>query len=291
MKYLVLALPLLLAACGTLPEPFYGDPGVEGARLAVPPPPVLVVPTPGAAMLDDASAALYARDLAGALVDNDVPSIARAAGKRDWRVVTTATLAGVSVTPHYAITGPDGKAYGAIDGAPAAAAAWANGDTNVLAQQAKTDANTLAKKLAQVNAAVQQSNPNSLENRPPRLFMASVNGAPGDGDSALQTAMTQDLPDADDELVTDPARADFTITGVVKSQPDANGQLLVELDWSVYDPGHRKIGQVTQLHDLAPADIIPYWGDVASAAAKEAAGGVQKVIENATLHKTPQPMT
>ncbi|OYV25177.1 MAG: hypothetical protein B7X08_06675 [Acidocella sp. 20-63-7] len=79
--------------------------------------------------------------------------------------------------------------------------------------------------------------------------------------------------------------ADFTVTGQVKSKPDANGQVLVELDWSIEDSNQRKIGQVTQLHDLNTADITPYWGDVAAAAAAEAASGVQQVIENATLKK------
>ena len=290
MKRLLLLLLLLpLAACGTLPEPFYGDPGRLGAQLAVPPAPVLVVPAPGAALLGDASAALYAQDLAAALVYHDVPSIARPAGKHDWRLLTTATVAGTSVTPHYVIAGPDGKTYGNVDGAPADAAAWANGDAAALHGQAQADAGKLATRLAAANAVVQQGNPNSLENRPPRLFMGSVTGAPGDGDQALALAMSRNLPGPDDELVDRQARADFTITGLVKTQPDPHGQILVELDWSVYDTNNRKIGQVTQLHDVMPGDIVPYWGDVAAAAGQEAAGGVQKVIQNATLHRTPQP--
>ena len=42
-KNLILGLPLLLASCGTLPEPFYGNPGREGAILSLPPAPVLMV--------------------------------------------------------------------------------------------------------------------------------------------------------------------------------------------------------------------------------------------------------
>jgi hypothetical protein len=41
------------------------------------------------------------------------------------------------------------------------------------------------------------------------------------------------------------------------------------------------------LHDLAPSDITPYWGDVAAAAATEAANGIHEAIVNATLHKKP----
>jgi hypothetical protein len=46
---------------------------------------------------------------------------------------------------------------------------------------------------------------------------------------------------------------------------------------------------VTQIHDLDPADITPYWGDVAAAAAQEAAGGIQQVVSNAVLKKGQKP--
>jgi len=289
MKWLAVLLPILLAACGTLPEPFYGDPGVEGAKLAVPPAPVMIVPAPTQAMLDDKSAVLYANDLAAALVALDIPSIARPAGKKDWRLTTTASINGTTVTPAYAITGPDGKPYGTQTGSPVAADAWANGDAAALNAAASRDALLLSQKLATVNAEIQQSNPNSLENRPPHVFMGAVTGAPGDGDSALATDMSRDLPSPYTEVVTNPADADFMITGHIKTQPDTNHQLLVELDWTVTDTSKRQIGQVTQLHDLMPSDIEPYWGDVAAAAATEAAGGVNDVITKAVLHHAPKP--
>jgi hypothetical protein len=286
MKFLPLLLAALLAGCGTLPEPFYGDPGVEGAKLATPPAPVLIVPPPDNAMLADDSARLYANDLAGALANLDVPSIARPVQKTDWRVTTTATLYGATVTPHYVITGPDGKVYGSANGAPVAAPGWANGDPAALTKAATADAVTLSNLLAQVNATVQQSNPHSLENRPPVVFFEGVTGAPGDGDNALALNMNRDLPPLGIQQISTPAGADFTFKGVVKTKPDG-GQMLVEIDWIVHDAGNRVVGQVTQLHDLAPADITPYWGDVAAAAAAEGAQGVHEVIVNDTLHKKP----
>jgi hypothetical protein len=286
MKYAPLAAAaMLLTSCGTLPEPFYGNPGPTAARLAIPPPPVLIVPTPTGAMLSDDAAKLYADDLATALVAADVPSVAKPADKADWQIITTAHLSNGSVIPHYQITGPDGKTYGSQDGAPVDQAGWANGTPDTLNQAATNDAATLAKLLAAVNASVQQSNPNSLENRPPRLFVAGVSGAPGDGDNALCLDMTRDLPKLGIELVDKPAQADFVINGVVKTKPDANNQILVEIDWMIHDSNNRKIGQVTQLHDLNPSDISPYWGDVAAAAATEGAGGIHEAVQNATLKK------
>jgi hypothetical protein len=276
---------LALTSCGTLPEPFYGNPGAAAARLAIPPAPVLMVPTPTQAMLDDASAQHYAQDLATALVGYDVPCIAGAAVPDNWRLTASAALSGTTVVPAYVITGPDGKVYGKQTGAPVPAAAWANGNANALEASAEADASTLSKTLAAINARIQGANPAALENRPPRIFVGAVTGAPGDGDISLPLNLGRDLPGPDTQVVSDAATADFIVTAQVKAQPDTNGQMLVELDWSVADANRRKIGQVTQLHDLTPADISPYWGDVAAAAATEAAGGIKQVITNAVLKK------
>ncbi|GLR65536.1 hypothetical protein GCM10010909_02140 [Acidocella aquatica] len=286
IKRLAVLLPLALAACGTLPEPFYGNPGPEGARLSIPPAPVLMVPPPAAASLLDAkSAPIYAKDLAAALVNYDIPSIAGAPMKGGWLLTTSASRNGDTITPAYVITGPDGKTYGNQNGAPIAAAAWSQGDPAALNNAATTDAQALSKTLTAINARIQGSNPQSLENRPPRIFIGPVTGAPGDGNHSLPLNLGRDLPGPDDVVVTNPAQADFTVTGNIVVTPGQNGQVMVELDWSVQDANHRKIGQVTQLHPLALADITPYWGDVAAAAATEAATGIQQVIANAVLKK------
>lgn len=285
MKYLALTLAILLTGCGTLPEPFYGNSGPVSAKLSLPPPPVLVIPTPGGAMLAKDSASLYAADLATALVAADIPSIARPATKTDWRITTTATINANIVTPHYAITGPDGKTYGEQNGAPIPAADWANSTPTTLQNAATTDAATLAKRLATINAKIQQSNPNSLENRPARLYLTTITGAPGDGDTSLALNLNRDLPKLGLILAPNPADADFTISGIVKTSPDTNNQTLVEIDWIIQDANQRKIGQVTQLHDLNLTDITPYWGDIAAAAATQGATGIAEAVHNATLHK------
>ncbi|MDD2794712.1 hypothetical protein [Acidocella sp.] len=285
IKRLALLLPLALAACGTLPEPFYGNPGPMGARLSIPPAPVLMVPPPAAALLDAKSAPVYAKDLAAALVNYDIPSIAGAPMKGGWLLTTSASRNGENIIPAYAITGPDGKTYGRQNGAPIAAAAWTQGDPAALNAAAAADAPALAKMLTAINARIQGSNPQSLENRPPRIYIGPVTGAPGDGNHSLPLNLARDLPGPDDVVVTNPALADFTVTGNIVVTPGQNGQVMVELDWSVQDANHRKIGQVTQLHPLALTDITPYWGDVAAAAATEAATGIQQVVANAILKK------
>jgi hypothetical protein len=285
VRRVILALPLALAACASLPEPFLGNPGPEGARLAVPKAPVLVVPTPANAALPPKAAALYASDLAAALANADVPSVAGPADKTEWNLAVTAKTADGAVTPTYAITGPDQKLYGTLTGSAVPAGVWSAGDPTVLQTTAAADSLALAHKLSGINAQLQGSDPTSLENRTPRLYLTGVSGAPGDGDTSLALNFSRDVNSPDLELVTDPARADFTVTGVVKVSPLGGGQDMVELDWLVKDINQRLIGQVTQLHQLADTDMSPYWGDVAAAAATEAAGGVQEAVAHDVLPK------
>ena len=156
MKRASLLLALALAGCGTLPEPFYGNPGSTGARLSIPPAPVLFVPSPGQALLGDDAAQLYAKDLATELADYDVPSVAGPAQKLNWHLDVTAKLEGESVVPAYAVVGPDKKIYGKQTGAPVPAQGWANGDPATLDAAAKAAAPGLSKLMAWINAGIQQ---------------------------------------------------------------------------------------------------------------------------------------
>ncbi|MCF3945896.1 hypothetical protein [Acidiphilium iwatense] len=287
MKHrVILFIPLLLAGCGTLPQPFLGRPGPEGALLSVPPPPVLIVPPPRDALLGDNAARLYATDLAQALVKRDVPSLARPAGKADWRLIAQARIVQSQVVPAFSIVGPTGKIYGHATSAPVAEQAWANGDPAVLKAAAESAAPELATQLSAINASVQQSNPLSLENRPPRVLFAGVSGAPGDGDHALAINLQRDLPQLGIVMVANKHDADFIVNGTVKASPSTHSQErggvdIVELDWIVRGQSGEFIGKVSQLHDLKPSQMTPYWGDVAMAAAQQAALGLKQVIVNA----------
>lgn len=284
-RYFILLIPALLAGCGTLSQPFLGRPGPEGAMLSVPPPPVLIVPPPHDALLGDAAAHRYAADLAAALVVQDVPSLARPAAKFDWRLIASARMSAAKVLPAFAIVGPTGRTYGRATGAPVAAAQWADGDPATLKQAALAAAPSLAHQLAAINANIQQSNPLSLENRPTRVQLVGVTGAPGDGDHALALDLRRSLSQLGVMMVHRKPQADFLVTGVVKVSPPrpaaADHSEIVELDWTVKSQSGQFIGKVSQLHNLKRAQMAPYWGDVAVAAAQQAALGLKQVIVNA----------
>jgi hypothetical protein len=290
----ILVIPALLAGCGTLPQPFLGRPGPEASRLSVPPPPVLIIPPAQDALLGNAAAAHYAQDLATALVAQDVPSIARPSEKYDWQLIARARIKSDQVIPSFAIIGPTGRVYGHATMAPVPAESWANATPQTLEAVATAAAPILARQLGTINASVQQSNPKSLENRPTRMMIAGVKGAPGDGNHALALDVRRDLAQQGIVIVTNRHDADFILSGLVKVSPAPvkSGQSpsdIVELDWLVRSQSGAFIGKVSQLHDLKPDQMAPYWGDVAVAAAQQAALGIKQVVVNAIPKRVAAP--
>jgi hypothetical protein len=269
---------LLLASCGDLPQPFAGHPGANALRLANPPAARLTVPPPRAALLPAAPAASLAHDLATALVAQELPAYADTPGPGDWQLRITARLAGAAVQPTYTLLDGTGKNRGSVDGAPVPAATWAAADESTLSAAATAAAPAIMQTLRSVEAAMKQSDPNSLYNRPARIFLAGITGAPGDGDRALAIQLRHLIPQTGDILTSRRADADFILQGLVRATNGAGGQQTIEMHWVVSDPSGKVAGDVAQLHDFPQGALDHYWGDVAQAAASEAAGGIHQVI-------------
>jgi len=283
-------LPLiLLAGCGDLPRPFAGRPGAQALRLATPPPARLVVPTPGDALLADTQAVQLAHDVAGALVAAEVPAFAERPQPGDWQLRLSATLESGQVQLHYALLDAGGHPRGDLAGDRVPASLWAAGDETTLHEAASVAAPQIVGLLRAVDATLKQSDPNSLYNRPARIYLAGVTGARGDGDLSLERQMRTKLPDTGDEVVKRREDADFIVRGVVKiTDLPGHRQQQVEIHWLVTDPRGHEAGDVAQGHDIDAGTLDHYWGDIANAVAEEAAGGVHEVITNwsGRKHKT-----
>lgn len=288
-RYGLLALPLVLAACGDFPQPMQGNPGRMGAILAHPPPQRLVVPVPGAALLADASAKLFADDLAQALADQTVPAFAQKPQRGDWVLGVSAAMTGGQVTPSYTVTDPRGHVQGKEVGVPVPSQAWADGDQATLQAEATAISPKIAALLSNIDAALKQSDPNSLYNRPPRLDFSGVEGAPGDGDTSLAREMRKDLPGTGLVLVDSKLQSDYLMRAVVKKTTVDPKTDHIEITWIVDSEDGKEVGRVTQLHDIPKGSLDSFWGDVAVVAAAEAAQGVKEVIDNNIGKKVPAP--
>ena len=273
---------LLLAACGDLPQPFAGKPGGAARLLLQPPPPRLAVPAPTDALLPDAAARPYADAVATALVAREVPAVAGPAHPGDWRLVLSAELQGTAVTPRFTVFDPQGKQSGQTDGPPVAAADWNAAAPAVLRQEAVASAGAISNLLSSIDAARKRTDPNSLYNRPPRVFVAPVTGAPGDGNRSLVLELRRLLPQQGEQLQDSPQGADFTVVGTVHTSPAPGDQTRVEIQWHITDAAGHDLGKVVQLNDVPKGTLDGLWADVALVVAQQAAAGVKDVIDKQT---------
>lgn len=264
------ALVGLLAGCALSPRPF------QAASSHVAAPPVLFVSADKAA---GQGSATYARDLAAALATYGVPTTTDQPKDRNWQLRIMTAQAGAQVTPTYQIIGPDKKIYDQLPGSSIPVKGWTTDDPAVLSQAAAQDASNLSNLLAKLNAKIQLEAPDSLANRPPRLFIGTVTGAPGDGDSTFPADLGHDLSMSGLKLVTDKNAADFSVTGQVKTIPATKADSVIELNWVVHDSNGRLVGQVTQLREVKAADPTA-WSAIAPSVVQEAANGVATVVHN-----------
>jgi hypothetical protein len=274
----LLLLALLPASCGDLPEPFRGNPGATARVLALPPTPRLAVPTPHAALLPDDAAAGFAKSLAEALQTQEVPAVPGPAQPGDWRLNVTAALQGDSVMPVYIVVDPTGKDRGESDGRPVASADWANAAPASLSTAATQAAPNIANLLTSIQAAMQRADPNSLYNRPARVYVPPVTGAPGDGNLALTRQMRALLGQLGPAVQDTATNADFIARGEVKAVPIAGGEQRIEIQWIVTTASGDERGRVVQLNNVPAGSLNGYWGDVATVVAHEASGGIRDVI-------------
>ena len=278
-----LAALLILAGCGDLPQPFLGRPGATAQRLSQPPPSRLAVLSPAQSLLPTSSADVWASAVADALRTEEVPATTDGRHRRsDWMLVLSAEVRGAEVVPSYAVQNPSGEPQGFSEGAPVSTAAWAGGDPAVLKAAAEQAAPGIASLLNRIEAARRQSDPNSLLNRPARVYFSGVTGAPGDGNSSLPAQMRTKLGALGLVIQDAASSADFTLAGQVQTAPGAKGTTRIELQWIVSDNKGVERGRIVQLNEVPPGTLDRYWGDVAVVVADEAAGGVRDVVQNAS---------
>ena len=281
---LALLLCLSLAACGDLPEPFLGNPGATARRLAQPLTPVLAIPPGTDTLLPDAANKELAKQVAAALVATEVPAIVRTPEKADWRVITKAQQVGDSVRPVFSVQDPKGKEEGSAEGEKVPLRAWANADPALLQQIAAEAGPRIGAVLTSIRIAHDKANPNSLYNRPAKVLVADVTGAPGDGDAVLTRQMRARLAVLGPVVLTTPTGADFAVQGQVKVVPIPKGKERVEIQWIVKTGSGDERGRVVQLNEIPAGTLDHYWGDVAVVVASEASSGVNDVILRQSGH-------
>jgi hypothetical protein len=273
---------LALAACGDLPQPFRGNPGGMAGRLVVPPPYRLAIPIPDAAMLTATESEAFAKAMAEALLKREVPAVADAPLPLDWRLAVDMRLEGSRVVPRYALFDPDGAPQGVAEGSAIPARDWARPSAALFVDVANDAARRAADLLLRAEAARKSTAPSALTAAgPPRVYLLPVRGAPGDGNESLTARMRDSLGDYGILAQEVADGAGFAADGRVNVVPVGRGMQRVEILWIVSRRDGQELGRVLQMNEIPAGLLDRHWGDIAFAAAAEAAGGVQRVIENA----------
>lgn len=283
------ALLLALAGCGGLPRPFEGNPGANGLRLAQPPASRLAVIPPDDTSLTPQQSADLAEMLAASLRDQDVPAIFTPPQPGDWRLITTIARSQGQIVPMFTVLDPRGEQSGVAQGQYFTPEAWA-GD-GAMRQAATNAAPNVASLLTRIEAQRRASDPASLTNRPARLRVPDVTGAPGDGNRMLARRMREQLNLLNLNVLPDGAAEspDFTIAGQVLAVPIAGRMVRVEIQWIITDSKGEERSRVVQLNEVPAGTLDKYWGDVAFVVAQEAAGGVKDLITQQTAGPKPTP--
>jgi hypothetical protein len=274
----------LLSACGDLPEPFLGNPGATARRLAQPLTPLLAVPPGTDTLLPDAANHELAKQIAAALLATEVPAMVRSPEKADWRLITRAERSGNGIKPLFSVQDPQGKEEGSAEGELVALQQWANADPTLLQQIATEAAPRIGAVLTSIRVAHDKADPRSLYNRPAKVLVTDVTGAPGDGDQSLTRQMRARLAVLGPVVLTTPTGADFVVQGDVKVVPIPKHQERVEIQWTVKTGAGDERGRVVQLNEIPAGTLDHYWGDVAVVVAAEASNGVNDVILRQSGH-------
>jgi len=289
-----------LSTCGDLPEPFLGNPGATARRLAQPLTAMLAVPPGSDTLLPDAANQQLAKQVALSLQASEVPATVRQPQSSDWRIITSVKQTGGQVTPVFSVQDPTGKELGNAEGQPIPLDVWAKPNQALLERVAADAGPRIGDILTGIRIARDKADPDSLYNRPAKVFVADVTGAPGDGNTALTKQMRARLATLGPVVLSMPSGADFSVQGDVKVVPIPGSKERVEIVWTVKTGAGSERGKVVQLNEIPAGTLSHYWGDVATVVATEAAGGLNEVIrrqsgrvpnEAATAANTPGPQT
>jgi hypothetical protein len=124
---------------------------------------------------------------------------------------------------------------------------------------------------------------------PPPLHVGDVAGAPGDGNSRLRAAIEQLLPRTGLELAPQAATDSLIITGRVTVDGPRNGEQIVDIAWTVWDPFGVEVGTIAQARAVAAGSLDGNWGLIANEAALAGAVGIAEMVRQIDWSQGIQP--
>lgn len=268
-KRLLLLLPLVLAACGDVPQPFRHD----GDNLALVPRAargVLVRPldeSPRSAQLADA--------MVKRLLESEIPASTRPVVPGAWVLGGEVEAGASAALLHWTLTRPpEGEVLGGVE-QKIPAGPWARGTPKTIDLIA---AEVVEKLMGPLHgdgpaAAVKQAGP--------AIRLLPLVGLPGDGDTSLTSAMRAMLQRGGLTVVDTEAAADFLLRGQVTLSPGSAGEEVLAVAWTVIARGGRELGTSAQQGAVPKGRIAGPWGTLAADIAAGGAEGIGEIVRSA----------
>lgn len=111
------------------------------------------------------------------------------------------------------------------------------------------------------------------------VYLADVQGAPGDGNASLRRAMFVALAGAGVAMTPDPKKAVFRVKGTVELGEPDNASQAIRIAWDVIDVNDAPLGTAAQANIIPAGSLDGRWGQTAAFIAAAAVDGVLNIID------------
>ena len=120
------------------------------------------------------------------------------------------------------------------------------------------------------------------------LVVDDIKGAPAqNGDTALRQTIVYALKAAGIKVLERKAADSLVLSGAVETARLDNAFEHVKVTWSLRRADGGLVGEVSQENNVPTRLLTEVWGEIASAVAQNAAGGIAALIDQAMAAKTP----
>jgi len=126
----------------------------------------------------------------------------------------------------------------------------------------------------------------SSASAPAKIYVGTVNGAPGDGDRALPAALRSMLREDGASLVGNAAQADFILSSKVVTEKLPQDRQRITLTWQLMDRTGTVAGAITQANEVKAGSLDGDWGQTAFDIASAAEDGLGDMLSEIEARKT-----
>lgn len=273
----IVAAGLIIAACQPLPRPFQPEPGEPTSALSAPPSGrvVVVPPVPGAppSLSEKVAAALRAAEIPATTTPGHRDSYVLTGTLTDERVEGEKAVEVVFVWRLKTGAGTDVGVFQQNIILPRES--WAKADTGIIAAIAENAAGQTASYI------LPPAPKEAVKPEKPPILLGRIEGAPGDGATALTDAIRVALRRAAVPLAEAPGDGIFELRGTVNVTRAAAATDMVALQWSLHDQAGKEIGVISQENTVPSGRLNRAWRELALDMADGASQGILALIEAA----------